>query len=390
MKNNKKRLKEIDIIRTLAIVLIVVCHLHFYVNFGHYQSFLLYMSPIISFIGLSLFFFASGFSLYYNYDQISSVDLKNFYFKRVIRIFPLFWFAILITIIWHMFYDGYLVKANVTYFSFIISILGLQGFVTNYDQGFFGWFIGIILIYYFIYPIVIRSKNIINSFLIASIILSIFLLLRVTLNIVYMNFFMYYWSFILGIIICGLINNYNLNLKTQNFINNLNFKKWSFSTISIIIIPMILLLIDPAFQTAANFYSFNKYYSINAIKLLFYTLLIYFGARILVNYLSRNYNEFFQSKIYDLIKKISFATYAIFLFHGLILIILVAILDKLNLSVTYHNFFVITIGIPLSFVSGYYIQKSESKIRFKLRDYKLKKYLIESWNRYKNEVKIIK
>ena len=353
-----------DFVRALAIILIVVCHLHYYVNMGHYQNLLIIISRITAFIGLSLFFFVSGFSLYYNYDQIRSLkEVINFYFKRAIRIYPLFWVSISIFSIWNILYNGYLLKPTITYFALLISVLGLQGLVTIHTMG---WFIGIILLYYFLYPMFIRSKNIINIFFASTIILSIFIFLHFEFDMILKNFFVYYYTFILGIIICWLKLNYTLKKPhLPDFSHDLDLKKWIYNLIILTITGVILLLIDPKFQQVANF-SYDKSHSISVFMLLPLILLIYFGIKIMVDYISRNYNEFFKSKTYGLIKKISFATYAIFIFHSMIFITLGAILEQFNLNVGFNNFLIIIIGIPLALISGYYIQVLELKLRLKL------------------------
>jgi len=380
--NKKQWLKEIDIIKALAIILIVLGHLHFFINLEYYQVFLEYYSSIISFIGLSLFFFVSGFSLYYNYSSIKSFkEIKNYYYKRAVRIFPLFWFETILLVIWTLFYSGIFINDKVTLFTFTVSILGLQGLVTNYAVGFFAWFIGVLLLYYFIYPFIVKSKNIFNIILMSTLVLSVFLILNLKFNLVYKNFFMYYWIFVMGILICWVIDNYKSNLK---FPNSLNIKNITYNLFSLILTLLLLYLIYPAFQNASDFNSLDRFFSINAFNLVIYTSLIYILARITVFSLSKYYPTFFQWRLYDLIKEISFSTYAVFLFHGLVLTVLIALIYKLNLNLLYQNLLVIIIGIPAVFISGYYIQKLEVNVRHQAL--KIKEYIIESWEHYKNEI----
>jgi peptidoglycan/LPS O-acetylase OafA/YrhL len=113
----KTRMFHLDLIRALAILIIVIfIHMPFFlkdtnaystlqqeislptfqVNLSMIQIFGFYLS----YFGLSLFIFISGYSIYMNNHYFkSSEDIFNFWRKRAIRIFPLFWIAFIVSLV---------------------------------------------------------------------------------------------------------------------------------------------------------------------------------------------------------------------------------------------------------------------------------------------------
>ena len=207
MKNTKKPwIKEIDLIKTLAIVLIVLSHLHDFVNIGDYNPLFILISAYIAFIGLSLFFFILGFSLYYNHNYISVNNLANFYHKRAFRIYPLFWLAIIVAAIICFYYYGFLMiwhGYKVDYQYFITAFFGLQGIFFQVNPSVLYWFVGVILLYYLIYPFLVYPKNIKKIILVSIVTYGIFLTIHLKLKLLNPSFFLYYWPFIFGIFLVG-------------------------------------------------------------------------------------------------------------------------------------------------------------------------------------------
>lgn len=149
-----KRFKSLDGIRGLSILLVV---------FGHsYNSFI--SGGLASFldkyyihhsVGVSLFFVLSGYLitklLIIEENEKGRVCLKKFYYKRLIRIFPAYYFYILC-----IFLFNYLYQYGISDESFIGALLysGWYYPVDN-DLEFFGhfWSLSIEEHFYFIFPI---------------------------------------------------------------------------------------------------------------------------------------------------------------------------------------------------------------------------------------------
>ena len=144
------------------------------------------------------FVFVSGFGLYLNPNNRNfntAKKLLTFLKKRFLRIFPIYWIAIVLFII----FVGYL---NIDPLYLLFHFLGMQILVTPY----FGppmltlWFIGIIVIFYLIY-IVLKSLGSIKLIIPASIgIPFFFVFLRGFFGLVEYRFLYYYFIFITGIV----------------------------------------------------------------------------------------------------------------------------------------------------------------------------------------------
>ncbi len=347
----KTKLYDMEILRAFAIVLIVVFHsqeyLHvFFNNINQWDD--------MAHIGLSLFFFISGFLLYYNYKNINfKNDLKTFYYRRAIRIYPLYWFALFIAFILLIIAYGFISipphdHAAILKFSSIISgILGLQALT----EGNIGlnlspfWFVGVILIYYLLYPFFTKPKNLINMFSLSLAFLLFLYVLNFKLNINY-NLFYYYWMFFAGIAICWINDNNGILQNIKNF-NYLDYRK-----LGELFLPLFLLVL--LIQTSLN------NYLTDIIELLLTTLTLYLIMRLIVSYIMKNYSNFFKSLSYNIISKISYGSYAIFLLHVSVFDIITFILIKLHLSGLQN--LIVLIGIPISFIVGFYVQLAENKL----------------------------
>src|SRR3954462_8492593 len=99
MSNNNKRLYTLDYLRGLSAFGIMIYHCLTWT----YGAF-----PAHTFMGkwgiygVSIFYILSGltlFDVYFKRMEPSFNDLKDFYLKRLFRIFPLLWLVIILTIV---------------------------------------------------------------------------------------------------------------------------------------------------------------------------------------------------------------------------------------------------------------------------------------------------
>ena len=167
--------KEIDFLRALAVIFVILYH---------------YFPNLISkgYLGVDLFFVISGFLIshqIYNQKILNNFSLKEFYIRRMKRILPATLF--LLILIWII---SALLMTNQDYFSFLKSLVFSLLFSSNFffwlDGGYFGpndeikpllhlWSLGIEEQFYIIFPIVFTIlikylKNINNLILIVSLI----------------------------------------------------------------------------------------------------------------------------------------------------------------------------------------------------------------------------
>jgi len=94
---NTSRLKELDGLRGIAAMAVVIYHYIYHYNrlFGHD----FYVSELFSygFYGVQLFFIISGFVIFWSIGRVSNV--KEFVVSRFSRLYPTFWCAVIITFI---------------------------------------------------------------------------------------------------------------------------------------------------------------------------------------------------------------------------------------------------------------------------------------------------
>lgn len=164
--DKRKRVFGFDFIRMIATISIVIIH---------YNAIYLYMNPqrtdlkvltnAVSNIylgswGVSLFFILSGASLMYVYQ--SKLDLKIFYKKRFLSIYPMFWIAYIIALLVQFYlYKGFSF-VNAPIFNFILTIIGFDGNLMTVVPTFYilgEWFLGCIIAMYIIFPLLRSMVN---------------------------------------------------------------------------------------------------------------------------------------------------------------------------------------------------------------------------------------
>ena len=205
------RIFEIDALKTLAIITIVVVHavemtLHQYplalsVNVG------------ISVFGLALFFFVSGHSLSMKRPNFNSLnDVKRYLVKRVVRIYPLYWFALAIAEVILILGLDLGAPFILTDFDLVRQLAVLSGlqilFVPQLFEGLkIFWFVSEIMVFYLLFPLMIFISGKIGRSFAVSIIVPAFgiylfmIILRVFFGLFEVDqLFIYYWIFVAGII----------------------------------------------------------------------------------------------------------------------------------------------------------------------------------------------
>ena len=163
IENNNFRLKEIDFLRGLAILLVLLFH---HPLFFH--------SIRMGWAGVDLFFVLSGFlvsGLYFSeYKKTGDVKIGLFLIRRGFKIYPLFYVVMLITIIYK-----FILLKSVS----INQVLAELFFVQNYFEGIWNhtWSLAIEEHFYFglsfIVLILARVKQITNNKLIMSLMILI-------------------------------------------------------------------------------------------------------------------------------------------------------------------------------------------------------------------------
>jgi peptidoglycan/LPS O-acetylase OafA/YrhL len=330
------RLIAIDTLRTIAILTILIWHAKDYLRYIPSiirDSPLILLGPIyseyFSLIGLGIFVFISGYSLYYNNNQFS--DLSNFidfYLKRFVSIYPLYWIAIAAFLVTLNPVNNIGVK--------IIHVFGLQvllapKFVTPMLTL---WFIGLISILYIVYPIIIcYSHSTKDILLIGSAIFIVLYLLHVLLNIMDNRLFDFGPFFVGGIIACR---------------QRIYLQKYKLGVIVVALISVFILACT-GFTWAIH-------------------IVVVISLCILLIYLCDSYTTHGYTRKICII--LATASYCIYLFHRPYFWVLISALNAYHASGLYFDLLFLILGwLPLLYFS-YHLQiyfDNMIKTRLKVR-----------------------
>ncbi len=348
-ETGKKHLVEVDILKGLAIILVIISHFHLYLfNNPEYTEL---FDPYMAYFGLAIFFFLSGYTLYINNNKFDNIgDVINFYKKRLLRILPLYWVALLVFLI---FYDAssgfrsyYLEPASYYDFSltsFIIHFAGLQTLTGKFIGGM--WFIGTIIVYYLVYPLIVYfSKNLKYMLAAIAVLLVAFVLLYTPLHIIKDG----HVPLFISIFASGIIAN------KINLFYNKDYEKY-FAVLPIVLV--LTLLIDIKLFDSGSFVlnesfsiiKFGFYFFFRNILLLTVGILSFLSVRPFIGYLDHRARDFFS--------KLSFGSYAAYLFHMQLFPILMLAMGQVFKNTLIADVSLIVLGLPLALVLGYYIQK---------------------------------
>ncbi len=208
------RLVELDILKAMAILAIVVAHVLEMVPAFASVSWLLTLSVWTGVTGLSIFFFTSGYSLMLKKPTFDRPgDVLIFLRKRFVRIYPLYWVALIVATI--VIASGQSVKSlfaltDLTALQQLLTVSGLQILFYPKLVPYLGllWFVSVIVIFYLSFPVLIyladrarlgftRSLFLVALAIFAVLVVVSFITGAVGLSQVYI----YYWIFIAGILL---------------------------------------------------------------------------------------------------------------------------------------------------------------------------------------------
>lgn len=297
-------------IRAICIFFIIIYHIGFwFLTIRRYSNIYLLMIYDFANIGLDLLFFLSGMLLVINILNRGDENLswKEWYKKRVMRIFPAYWLMLsLIIFLQFLIFDN-------TYelYAILINFSGFQAlFIVNpnfYLLHFIYWYITVILSCYIIFPLLFIAlrKNLKVSFLIGVILFVCFfffndffekiikLLAKISnierglLNFYFYKYFVFFFGMVFGYWI-GENNMENLEKIYESKIGitlcillTITFSiffilyimeeyiRWFFPFITFVFIPFLLFI-------------FNKFFKINKF-------LTFFGKKSYEIYLDHSY-----------------------------------------------------------------------------------------------------
>lgn len=312
----KERIFYLDFIRAISVIGIVIFHFNTSIvsnkikaNEIFYNN---YENGNLGGIGVSLFFIISGAALMYNYNQ--NYSIKEYFKKRIMGIYPMFWVAYIITFL-YMFYINRGIATAPNY-TFILTIFGFDGYMLYKIKNFYlvgEWFLGCIILLYLCFPFL--RKLIIYKPKITFICITILYMILVQKYnlsmVINRNFFMRIPEFFIGMYFIQYIRKVNL----YQFLISIS-----------VVLFMLFIKIN-----------INQMYKITIIGIVLFIVLVYISEYIkLINI----------KKIFIIISRYS---YAIFLVHHVIINQLAGSFKGMTLtrSETYCLFILICITISI-------------------------------------------
>jgi peptidoglycan/LPS O-acetylase OafA/YrhL len=173
MTNNStlKVFNNLQCCRGIAAVIVLIAHANLIIDKNLFSGI-----PIIGWSGVDFFFILSGFIIYYiNYKYIGTPQqLRQYFSKRLLRIFPIYWFYTAGFLILNFFISKFLGKGVITWIDLDLSGL-LKSFTlypTDIDSNErpiipVAWTLSFELIFYIIFGICIFIGNKLTKYLFA-------------------------------------------------------------------------------------------------------------------------------------------------------------------------------------------------------------------------------
>lgn len=343
------RLVVFDFIRLIAILLVVFSHT---LKVGD----LPFDVTLLGKIGNAVFFFISGYLIYLNNSNFKSKpDILRFYKKRILRIYPLYILAIVCGLLLSILLSGHITQS---FFEVIVSILGLQMvfYPVLVHDPIILWFIGMIVIFYIIYPVVmyLSAGNIRKYIIYSSLVIGILVLIKLFTGFIGGGVFEYYFVFVAGVIVAW------TQLFNSQYIKKVN----TLAIIAFICSSVITLIFQPSIGELEHVpLTLSIIINVGLVMLL---RLVHGISTVFVLYVIYSYLTPGKC-INKIIVNGAFASYAVYLFHGNILSIINIVVSScgdfvvsfLSLPLIY-DIVLIIIFIPIIFIISYYIQKGES------------------------------
>lgn len=346
-----KRKTEIDFLRGIAVLLVLLRHQQ-----------LISFTNRIGWIGVDLFFVLSGFLvsglLFREYIKYGKIKFSRFFLRRGFKIYPAFYFLILITI-----FCRYLFKETFS----INQLLGEVFFLQNYWDNLWGhtWSLAVEEHFYILLipaaVLIIKYKQYLKTKIswIFIFLLMFILSIRFYTNIHYpykANFFATHLridSLLAGVFIAYLY--YYKRAALEVFYNKYNWK---------LLVASFLLLLPPLVQEATMSF-FVKTAGFSILYISFSLLLIHF---ILNKNILQQLYSIFTKPLVNAVAKIGMYSYSIYLFH---LFVRDYILGKINMpfitsSVSISFMFYFFVSILLGIIISRLIEIPFLKLREKL------------------------
>lgn len=363
VKNN--RLRELDFLRGIAIILVLMRH-----------QLLFQFTKTMGWIGVDLFFVLSGFLvsglLFKEYLKFGTIKPKLFLIRRGFKIYPLYFLTYLLYLI------PILIKNKLELKGFLSDLFFIQNYVNGWGYAYSAsWSLAVEEHFYFTFAlllwfgikykifnfkILLNSKNIskFEIFILIMFLLCLFFRIRNSVyfpELISKNITMTHLR--IDSLLAGVFVSYWYYFKNE--LLNKFFIKYKL----VLIITSIVLLsftpfkdqLDSTFVTTIGF---------TMLYISFSIILIYF---LLQNNINQQLNKIFTLKIVNFVSKIGFSSYSIYIIHTFVNYIF-NLLNSIVFNSTLNNFILFFTTSIISIFTGIYMTLNIEKYFLKIRDKK--------------------
>jgi exopolysaccharide production protein ExoZ len=339
---------EVDILKAMAIIAILIGHLRQYLSIEA-TTLSTSVASTFTYFGLSLFIFVSGYSLMINKPTFNGLnDLKRYLAKRVSRIYPLYWLVLVLLLVFDALPRSDLLGNIILFTGFQILVYPVLVQNTLY------WFVSAIVVFYLMFPVILYAAQRMHSAFERSVLIVSVILFAglVSINLLFgtidISIFLYFWLFVSGIVLGNRIRIADIKRSQAMYaIAAIGLGILAVGLVKVFIFPGGGLHFTDPFVTIALFLAM-------AISIL---IAIQFA---------NVFKRFVRDRTSVLVTTIAASTYSIYLFTGPVLGALTSVVSNMDENII--RVIVIVIGIPLAFIVSIYAQKMVDQLfRYRAR-----------------------
>lgn len=345
-----KKLKGLDSLRAIAALVVVINHIELIKRSNKIDDFGSILPD--AHIAVILFFVISGFLITYllgkEWDLNQKVSFKKFYFRRILRIWPLYYFVILLSFI--LFNYNQSIKSYLLCLSIFPNVAHVFGHGWSSSPQI--WSIGVEEQFYLLWPLFLsvilqKKKKIIPSILVGLFIILTFL----PHGIAYLNSRYFDSEVLENLERLFNFSNYN-SIAIGCFIGIAYWKNYywvRYLNSNMLIIPLSLTVL------CMWILNFKYSYFTNEIFSILFSLVI-LG-------LIGNKTLNIDNKIFSFLGKIS---YGIYMYHWMVIEIVIHLLEKGNNQILYNLVLysmVFGLTILVSYISYTFFEKKFIKLK---------------------------
>jgi peptidoglycan/LPS O-acetylase OafA/YrhL len=276
-----------NLIRLFAALQVAIVHSAAYLNID-----IKYLKFLDLFPGVPIFFFISGFLIIKSFKKIKNDKLKNFFYNRILRIYPGLYFCFILTF-FSILFSKYLNNIDINYYQLFLWLVTQLSFFQFYNPDFFrGYGVGVAngslwtisieiqfyLLIFFVYILLNKYKKLLivifSTFIVLNIVNAIFNeKITIFQKLFNVSFLPWLYMFLWG---CYLESNKKLQKKIISY--------------NIFIIIFILIILN-YYSAQLNIFR-GKTNALNPVEFFFLSIIIfkiaYTKIKIPKNFLNKN------------------------------------------------------------------------------------------------------